>query len=121
MSEAQEGPPVLVKGKVVFGREESLYPAGKECSRISIRDARREWNSSGSITGDPIFPNWLKKPELLAYGVVTMNRGYRQIVHPEIRVVRRNRKRTGWGFILSTRAIDGIPSSILRSAISRAT
>jgi RecG-like helicase len=64
MSEAQEGPPVLVKGKVVFGREDRLR-GRKRMFRSAFVMQVREWNSSGSITGDPIFPNWLKNRNCL--------------------------------------------------------
>ncbi len=39
VSETEEGMPVLVKGKVVFGRESRFYSTRKRMFRISIRDA----------------------------------------------------------------------------------
>ncbi len=119
MSEAQEGPPVLVKGKVVFGREDRLY-GRKRMFRISIRDASAGVELVWFNYRRPYLSKLAEEPELLAYGVVTMNRGHRQIVHPEIRVARERSQEDGMGLHPVYPTIDGIPSSILRSAISRA-
>ena len=120
MSEAQEGLPVLVKGKVVFGREDRLY-GRKRMFRISIRDASAGVELVWFNYRRPYLSKLAEEPELLAYGVVTMNRGgYRQIIHPEIRVARERSQEDGMGLHPVYPTIDGIPSSILRSALSRA-
>jgi ATP-dependent DNA helicase RecG len=119
MSEAHEGPPVLVKGKVVFGREDRLR-GRKRMFRISLRDASAGVELVWFNYRRPYLSKLTEEPELFAYGVVTMNRGHRQIVHPEIRVARERPQEDGMGLHPVYPTIEGIPSSILRLAISRA-
>jgi ATP-dependent DNA helicase RecG len=119
MNEAQEGPPLLVKGKVLFGREDRLY-GRKRMFRISLRDASAGVELVWFNYRRPYLTKLAEEPELFAYGVVTMNRGHRQMVHPEIRVASERPQEDGMGLHPVYPTIEGIPSSILRSAISRA-
>jgi len=83
--ETQEGVPLLVKGKVIYGGEEKFYSRRKRLFRIRLRDQK-------SVL-DLIWFNY-KKPhlhrfaaqgtQLLAYGTIRINRGYRQMIHPEV-------------------------------------
>jgi ATP-dependent DNA helicase RecG len=98
----------------LFGRIEEM---AERMLRISIRDVGAERTVCLLETH---LSKLAEEPELLAYGVVTMNRGYRQIVHPEIRVARERSQENGMGLHPVYPTIDGISSSILRSAISRA-
>jgi ATP-dependent DNA helicase RecG len=83
--ETQEGMPLLVKGNVISGGEERFYSSRKRLFRIRLRDQK-------SVL-DLIWFNY-KKPhlqrfatqgmQLLAYGTIRINRGHRQMIHPEV-------------------------------------
>jgi ATP-dependent DNA helicase RecG len=83
--ETQEGLPSLVKGEVMSGGEEKFQSSRKRLFRIRLRDQK-------SLL-DLIWFNY-KKPHLqrfaargtqvLAYGTLRLNRGQRQMIHPEI-------------------------------------
>ncbi len=88
--------------------------------RIGIRDATAGLELVWFNYRKPYLSKLAKESQLLAYGSVTMNRGYRQMIHPEIRVVKEGRRVEGMGFHPIYPMIDGIPPSLLRSAVKRA-
>src|SRR4030042_2563906 len=75
VSKAEEGIPVLVKGNVVFGRENRFYPTRKKMFRISIRDAEAGLELLWFNYRRPYLSKLSEEKELLAYGSITMNRG----------------------------------------------
>ena len=119
ISEAPIGLPVLVKGKVMFGREDRFL-ARKKMFRIRIRDTSAGLELLWFNYKRPYLFKLAKEPELLAYGAISMNRGYRQMIHPEIKVAPKGSCVDGMGIHPVYPTIDGIPPSILRSVISKA-
>jgi ATP-dependent DNA helicase RecG len=121
ISQVQEGIPALVRGQVVFGREERFYPSRKRLFKILIRDEKAGM--------ELIWFNYRRSfltrltargTELLAYGPVSTNRGRRQVIHPDTTVVRTEGCVEALGFRPVYSVIDGIPVSTLRAAISTA-
>ena len=121
---AEEGLPVLVKGRVVFGKEDRFFPSRKRLFKILIRDG-----------GGALELVWFryKKPhlarfttpdtELLAYGTITSNRDKRQMIHPDITAPDQHGAESpegGLGFYPVYSAIKGISPNILRSTIRTA-
>jgi ATP-dependent DNA helicase RecG len=120
LSDADDGFPVLVKGRVLSGGEEKFYPSRKRLFKIYIR-------AQGSVLELLWFqykkPHLLKlaapDTELLSYGVITTNRGKRQMIHPEIAVASEGSE-NGLGFYPVYSSIKGISTNILRSMIKAA-
>ena len=112
----------LVKGKVIFGKEERFYRSGKRLFKILIEDKE-----------SPLELLWFhyRKPhltrfatpgtKLLAYGIIKMNKGRRQMVHPEITIMDdRLAESAGLGFYPVYSAVKGVSSNTVRSVIKRA-
>ena len=87
--------------------------------RIGIRDAKAGLELVWFHYRRPYLSKLASEPELLAYGSITFNRGRRQMIHPEIQVVKEGSQGDGMGIHVVYPTIEGIPPSILRSAISR--
>ncbi len=122
INEAEAGLHALVKGKVIFGKEKRFYRSGKRLFRVLIEDK-----------GSPLELLWFqyRKPhlttlatpgtELLAYGIIRMDRGRRQMVHPEITVMDNHwTESAGLGFYPVYSVVKGVSSNTLKSIIGRA-
>jgi ATP-dependent DNA helicase RecG len=121
ISHVQEGAPVLVKGKVVFGREERFYPVRKRLFKILIRDEKAGLELVWFNYRKPYLTRLAAQgTELLAYGQVRINRGQKQVIHPDTTVITSEGCAEALDFHPVYSMIDGIPSSALRAAISRA-
>ena len=91
IDQAEEDRQVLVRGRVVYGREEQFYPSRKRLYKILLKD------TSGSLEliwfryRKPHL-NSLAAPgvELLAFGRIYKNRGIRQMAHPDITMTDKN-------------------------------
>ncbi len=121
LQEAQEGIPVQVLGKVVFGKEEMFFRSKKRIFRILIRDER---------SGLELLWFHYKKPHLtamaargsilLAYGSVTWNHGRRQMVHPEVMKLAKDDTGERLGFYPVYSGVEGLSSAIVRSLMMKA-
>jgi ATP-dependent DNA helicase RecG len=121
ISHVQEGIPVLVRGKVVSGREERFYPSRKRLFKILIRDEKAGLELVWFNYRRPFLTRLAAQgTELLAYGPIRMNRGHKQVIHPDTTVIRTEGYVEAPGFHPVYSMIDGIPLSALRAAISRA-
>jgi ATP-dependent DNA helicase RecG len=124
IDEAEVGIPVLVKGRVVHGREERFFASRKRIFRVFIEDE-----------GSRLALLWFhyRKPHLskyaspgmglLAYGTIQENRGQRQMIHPEITIVREDGPetvRSQLGFYPVYSSVRGISANILRRMIREA-
>jgi ATP-dependent DNA helicase RecG len=119
--EAQEGTPVQVQGKVVFGKEERFFRSTKRIFRIMIHDE-----------GAGLELLWFnfKKPHLtataapgstlLAYGSVTWNHGRRQMVHPEVMRLAKEETAERLGFYPVYSSVEGMSSAMVRSLMMKA-
>jgi ATP-dependent DNA helicase RecG len=119
ISDVQEGIPALVRGKVVYGREERFYPTRKRLFKILIRDGKAGLELVWFNYRKPFLTQLASQGKnLLAYGPVRMNRGHKQMIHPDTTVIRPGGYAEAPGFHPVYSSIDGIPPSTLRSAIS---
>jgi ATP-dependent DNA helicase RecG len=121
ISDALEGIPALFRGKVVYGREERFYPARKRLFKILIRDGKAGLELVWFNYRRPFLTRLAAQgTELLVYGPVRINRGHKQVIHPETTVIGPGGSGGAPGFHPVYSSIDGIPASTLRSAISAA-
>jgi len=121
ITEAQEGVPALVKGRVISGGEERFYRSRKKLFRIAIRDAGAGLELLWFQYRKPHLVRFVAPgTELLAFGAITTNRGKRQMVHPEIvqSDSRGDQDMLGFQPVYST--ITGVSPRILRSVIKAA-
>jgi ATP-dependent DNA helicase RecG len=119
ISDVQEGIPALVRGKVVYGREERFYPTRKKLFKILIRDGKAGLELVWFNYRKPFLTQLAAHgKDLLAYGPVRMNRGHKQMIHPDTTVIRPGGYAEAPGFHPVYSSIDGIPPSTLRSTIS---
>ena len=121
IQEVQEGPPVQVRGKVVFGKEERFLRNRKKIYRIMIRDE-----------GAGLELLWFhyKKPHLdamavqgstlLAYGSVNWNHGRRQMVHPEVAKPATEALGDLLDFYPVYSSVEGMSSAMVRSLMRKA-
>ncbi|MFH1491170.1 MAG: hypothetical protein ABII06_19860, partial [Pseudomonadota bacterium] len=82
---AEENRPALVRGKVLFGREEQVYPSRRRLYKILLKDGTGSLELLWFSYKKP-YLNSLARPdlELFAFGKMTRNRGLRQMVHPDV-------------------------------------
>ncbi|MBW1803007.1 MAG: ATP-dependent DNA helicase RecG [Deltaproteobacteria bacterium] len=119
--DADPGSPALVRGKVLYGKEERFSRSRKRLYRIMIHDGH---NSLELI--------WFhyKKPHLdrlgiqdrilLAYGKVTINKGLKQIIHPDVTPVDQDDKDPSFGILPVYPLINGVSANQIRSWIEMA-
>jgi len=119
INEIEEGVPVLVHGKVVFGREEKFYPSRKRLFKILIKDKEMDLELLWFHYRKPHLTRFvIPNTELLAYGSIKRNRGKMQMIHPEITIVGRKGANENLGFYPVYSSVQGISSHILRSLIN---
>ncbi len=119
IGEAEEGSAVLVRGRAISGGEERFTRSGKRLFRIVIRDE--------TSTLELLWFNYRKahlnglarsSATLLAYGNIQLNKGRRQMIHPDISLA--EQAGTDSGFRPVYPACEDVPAGILRSAIREA-
>jgi len=124
ISKTEEGDPVLVKGRVVSGREEKFYPSRKRLFKITIRDKESRLELIWFHYKKPHLTKYTTSGmELLAYGRIQINRRQRQMIHPEVTLLDAHGAQSaiaGLGFYPVYPAIQGISANILRSMIRTA-
>ena len=121
LEKAEEGPPVLVKGRVVYGREEFFFTSRKQIFKLLIQDEGRGLELLWFNYRKPHLTGFTKKgTELLAYGAIKRNRGRLQMIHPEITVIDNDNAEGSLGFYSVYSAVQGISSNILRTIIRMA-
>ena len=124
ISKAEEGRPVLVRGRVVSGREERFYPSRKRLFKVVLRDKESRLDLLWFQYKKPHLAQYAKPGlELLAYGRIQMHRGQKQMVHPEIVLPdarEAQSEKGGLGFYPVYPAVPGISANLLRSMIRRA-
>ena len=110
---AKEGVPVVVRGRVLSGREERFYSSRKRLYKIVIDDGSGELELLWFRYRQPHM-NSLAAPDkvLLAYGIIKTNRDKRQMIHPEIACADSN-----LGFYPVYPTVKGITPKLLRSLI----
>lgn len=124
INHVEEGIPVLVKGRVVSGREERFYPSRKRLFKILIRDMESRLELLWFQYKKPHLARYATAgTELLAFGRVQTHRGRRQMVHPDITPADAHGVEAGdggMGFYPVYPFIQGISPNLLRSMMRRA-
>ena len=126
---AKEDVPVLVKGRVLSGKEERFYPSRKRLYRIVIGDDRGKLELLWFQYRKPHLDSLVIPGQvLLAYGTIKAIRGKRQMIHPEIQPDREVRTDLTirldadgiLGFYPVYSSVKGVTPNVLRALI-RAT
>jgi ATP-dependent DNA helicase RecG len=121
IGDAEEGIPVLVMGKVLFGREEIFFPRRKRLFKIVIQDSTGNLELLWFHYRKPHLARFSSPNiELLIYGTIKINRGKRQMVHPEITIQDTNGVKSAggsFGFYPVYSSVKGISNNIMRSLI----
>jgi ATP-dependent DNA helicase RecG len=116
-----DGQAVLVRGKVLSGSEERSFRRRKGLFRIIIKDATARleliWFNYRKLHLDRFTQEGL---EVIAYGRIRINRGRRQMIHPDIKAIKRDGVREILGFYPIYPQIPGISQQVLRYAVSQA-
>jgi ATP-dependent DNA helicase RecG len=117
--DAKEGVPSLVRGKVICGGEETIFPSRTRVFRILIRDGQSGmellwFNYRKSHLSRFIAPG----KELCVYGRARMNRGRLQMVHPDLWI--QGSKGDDLGFYPVYSSVAGVSPHLLRSIIRKA-
>jgi ATP-dependent DNA helicase RecG len=119
--EAEEGLPLLVKGKVVRGGEERFFKSRKRLFKIQLMGEKNSLELLWFQFRKPHLSR-LTAPstELLAYGVIRRNRGVRQMIHPEITLLENGEAAEALGYFPVYSAIEGISANMIRAMIRSA-
>ena len=119
--EAQDGVPVQVQGKVLFGKEERFFRNRNKIYRIMIQDqgAGLEliWFNYRKPHLDALA---VQGATLLAYGSVSRNHGRRQMVHPEVATAAADTAGDLFGFYPVYSSVEGLSSAMVRSLMMKA-
>ncbi|MEE9612809.1 MAG: ATP-dependent DNA helicase RecG, partial [Desulfatiglandales bacterium] len=124
IKDTKEGHPALVKGKVVFGREEVFYPSRKRLFKILLRDKESSLELLWFQYRKPQLTGCANPGmELLTFGNIQIKKGQRQMIHPEMtildpRVPELAGARLGFYPVYSF--VKGISANILRSMVRTA-
>jgi ATP-dependent DNA helicase RecG len=124
IDETEEGIPLLVQGKVVSGRETSFYPSRKRAFRIILNDQTNRLELVWFHYRRPHLAQYaVSGRELLVYGQIQMNRGQRQMIHPEVTLLDTNDPLSSaglLGYYPVYPTIQGISPNMIRSMIRTA-
>ncbi|MFC1819512.1 ATP-dependent DNA helicase RecG [Thermodesulfobacteriota bacterium] len=114
----EEGSPALVKGRVIHGKEERFYPGRRRLYKILIKDDASSLELLWFQYRKPYLIAFAKPgTELMAYGTVRVNKGRRQMIHPDITNSDSRGVADILGFFPIYSSVKGISGKILRSLI----
>ncbi|MDY6971831.1 MAG: hypothetical protein SV775_05835, partial [Thermodesulfobacteriota bacterium] len=121
INEVVGGTAVLVRGNVVSAGGERSLRGGRRLFRIIISDETAELELLWFHYKKAHLSRFaLPGLELMAYGSIQMNRGKRQMIHPDITTVNKEKENETLGFCPVYRGVKGLSGRVLRSAISQA-
>ncbi len=120
----REGFPALVQGRVIFGKEERFYRSQKRLYRIRLKDGNDILDLLWFRYKRPYLERFVS-PEntLFAYGKVSENNGQRQMIHPDVTLLKASDPRgvpQGLGFYPVYSSVKGLSANLLRSAVEGA-
>jgi ATP-dependent DNA helicase RecG len=117
--ETQEGVISLIRGRVVVGGEQRLFPGKTRIFKILLRDASGEMELLWFHYRKPHLMRFTSPgTELFVCGMVRTNRGRLQIIHPEISTWDGNEDHLGFYPVYPS--IAGISPTLLRATIRKA-
>jgi ATP-dependent DNA helicase RecG len=117
--DAEEGRPLMVKGKVIRGGEERFFQSRKRLFKIQLRGEESNLELLWFQYRKPHM-NRLALPatELLAYGVIRRNRGRRQMIHPDVTLLEKGAVAEALGYFPVYSATEGISANMMRKPSS---
>ena len=114
----QDGIPALVKGKVIYGKEERFYKSRKRLFRIKIEDDDDELELLWFHYNKPYLTTFAKPgAELTAYGAIKTNRGLKQVFHPDLTMLNGRFPEDMLGFYPVYSSIEGVSGNLLRGLV----
>ena len=121
IDDAEEGPPLLVKGEIIGNGEERYFRSRKRLFKIRLKGERETLDLLWFHYKKPYLTSLAGSSKaLMAYGVIRCNRGQKQMIHPEIAPLDNKNVDGGLGYYPVYSAVDGISANILRSMIRNA-
>jgi ATP-dependent DNA helicase RecG len=118
IKDLQEGIPALVKGKILYGREERFFKSRKRLFRIKIQDEDDELELLWFHYRRAYLTGFVKPgAELMAYGAIKRSRGLKQIFHPDITILSDRQAEDMLGVFPVYSSIEGISGNLLRRFI----
>ena len=121
IKDLRDGSPALVKGKVLYGGEERFYKSRKRLFRIKIEDDDDELELLWFNYRKPHLITFSEPgAELTAYGVIRINRGMKQIIHPDITLLNDRGPRDMLGVFPVYSSIGGVSGNLIRSLVRSA-
>jgi ATP-dependent DNA helicase RecG len=118
IKELRDGSPALVKGKVLHGGEERFYRSRKRLFRIRIEDDDDELELLWFHYKKPHLTTFSEPgSEVLAYGIIKINRGIKQIFHPDITLLNNRRPEDILGLFPVYSSIEGISGNLIRGLV----
>jgi ATP-dependent DNA helicase RecG len=116
-----EGPAVIVTGKVTSYREERFLRSGKRLFRIIIEDETAHLELLWFQYKKAYFNSFIRQgTELMAYGRIKKDGEMRQMIHPEVTLIEKDKMQKVLGFYPVYPAIRGISGRMLRSFVRQA-
>lgn len=116
LKQAEDDTTILVKGKVLFGREERFYPSRKRLFKIVIQDDDMKLELIWFNYRKPHLNQYTKPGlEIIVYGTIKNNRGTRQMFHPDVTIQNNKESVEPLGFFPLYSAVGKISNSFLRS------
>ena len=121
IDDAVEGFPLLVKGEIISGGEETFYPSRKRLFKIRLKGEKSSLELLWFQYKKPYLNSLaVSSKALMAYGVIRTDRSRKQMIHPEIIPLDEERTDDGLGYYPVYSAVDGISANMLRSIIRTA-
>jgi ATP-dependent DNA helicase RecG len=121
ISKTTAGIPTLVKGTVISAGEERFFPSRRRLFRITIQDETARLELLWFNYRKAYLSSYAAKGKtLLAYGEIRLNRGKRQMIHPDLTIVDGVKEQLSLGFYPVYPTVKGISGQVLRSLIGQA-
>ena len=122
LEQIQEGgAPVLIQGKVVNGREERFFPSRKSLFKILMNDNHNlleliwfQYRKAHLMR--VVNPG----TTLMAFGNIKVNKGRKQMIHPDIMILNNNKNDEYLGIYPIYSSVQGISGRFIRSIIKSA-
>ncbi|MFC1866599.1 ATP-dependent DNA helicase RecG [Thermodesulfobacteriota bacterium] len=113
-----DGSPSLVRGRVIYGKDERFYSSRKRLFKIVIRDDESDLELLWFQYRTPYLAGFAKPgTDLTVYGIIKNARGRRQMIHPDITISDSCGAEDILGFSPVYPSVKGISGKILRSFI----
>jgi ATP-dependent DNA helicase RecG len=121
IKELRDGFPALVKGRVLRGGEERFYKSRKRLFRIRIEDDDDELELLWFNYRKPYLTTFSEPGiELMAYGVIRINKGIKQIFHPDIALLNDRIPEDMLGVFPVYSSIEGVSGNLVRGLVRSA-